>query len=128
MLAPLQPLVANWAIWLAVTLLLGGPAAFATGRALALGWRSFGPGIGYCLILAAVADFLAYALFATPVIPAAALLERITALDVLGALALLAGWAVNALILGGIAYASWVLTRRRQMTRQYPFLRSAGRG
>ena len=128
MLAPLQPLFTDWAIWLAVTLLLGGPAAFAAGRALALGWRSFGPGIGYCLILAAVADFLAYALFATPVIPAAAILERITAVDPLGALALLVGWAATALILGGIAYGSWVLTRRRQMTRQYPFLTSAGQG
>ena len=128
MLAPLQPLFADWAIWLAVTLLMGGPAAYASGRALALGWRSFGPGIGYCLALAAVADFLAYAHFATPAIPATAIIERIIALDLPGALVLLAGWVATFLILGLIAYVSWILTRRRQMARQYPFLTSVGPG
>ena len=128
MLAPLQPLFANWTIWLAVTLLLGGPAAYASGRALALGWRSFAPGIGYSVILSAATDFLAYALFETPVIPAGAIFDRIVDMDPLGSLVLLVGWAATFVILGLIAYASWILTRRRQMTRQYPFLTSAGPG
>jgi hypothetical protein len=122
MFAPLADLIAYWPIWLAVTLLMGGPAAYASGRALALNWRAFGIGIAYAGVLAAVSSFLAYALFGTSVIPAWAIAGRIAALDALGAAALLAGWAATFLILLAISFIGWHVTRSRQMRRQYPFL------
>jgi hypothetical protein len=122
MFAPYADLIAHWPIWLAVTLLLGGPAAYASGRALALNWRAFGIGIAYAGVLAAVSSFLAYALFGTSVIPAWAIAARVAAFDALGAAALLAGWAASFLLLVVISFIGWHFTRAGQMQRQYPFL------
>jgi vacuolar-type H+-ATPase subunit I/STV1 len=125
MLASLSHLLADWPIWLAVTLCLGAPAAFASGRALALTWRPFGKGVLYAAILAAVVGFLAYALFGVSVIPAGAIVERVVAEDALGAAVLGAGWAITFLSLLLVTFAGWRLTRAHQMRRQYPFLFAA---
>ncbi len=52
-------------IWpfLVFTLLLGGWAAWMTGRATAITWRPYGMLIPYLLILAAAVRFFHYALF-----------------------------------------------------------------
>ena len=46
-----------------VTCLLGGGAAWATGRALADSWRPFGQAIVYLLLLGAAVRFAHFALF-----------------------------------------------------------------
>ena len=120
--AELIDLMARWPVWLAVTLLLGGPAAYASGRALALSWRAFSIGIAYAAILAAVTSFLAYALFGTSVISAFAIAARVSEGDIVGAMALMSGWAVTFAVLTAISFVGWRVTRYRQMRRQYPFL------
>ena len=120
--APLVDLLSHWPVWLAVTALLGAPAAYASGRALALSWRAFTIGIGYAAILAAVTGFLAYALFGTSVIPAFAIAASAVEGDLAGTVALLAGWAVTFAVLTAVSFAAWQVTRHRQMRRQYPFL------
>jgi hypothetical protein len=122
MSGPLQDLLAEWPVWLAVTLCLGGPAAYASGRALALHWRSFIPGLAYAALLAAAADFLAYALFGASVIPAWDIAAHLASGDIAGAAGLLVGWVATFAILLGIGFAGWRITRAHQMRRQYPFL------
>ena len=108
--------------WLAITILLGGPAAFATGKALASGWRSRSQLLGYVLLLSALTGFLCWALFEVPVISASRIAHALGQGDVAGLLAALTGYGFTALILVTIAFLSFTHARRRQMARQYPFL------
>lgn len=108
--------------WLAITLLLGGPAAFATGKALASGWRSRVQLVVYVLLLSALTGFLCWALFEVPVISASRIISALGQGDLAGLLAAFAGYAVTALILIIIALVSFAHARRQQMARQYPFL------
>jgi hypothetical protein len=108
--------------WLAITLLLGGPAAFATGRALARGWRSLWQLVAYVVLLAAFTGFLCWALFEVPVISASRLADALVQGDVRGFFSALAGYAFTAAILLGIGLWAFSATRARQMARQYPFL------
>jgi hypothetical protein len=108
--------------WLAITFLLGGPAAFATGRAVAQGWRARVALVGYMLALGAVVGFLCWALFEVPVIPAHRLLAALSEGDA-GALALgLTAYGLTVLLLGVIASIGFARARGAQMARQYPFL------
>jgi hypothetical protein len=53
----------SW-VFLALTVVLGGAAAMATGRAIAQTWRPIWNLLPYMLILSAAIQFLHYALFA----------------------------------------------------------------
>ena len=64
---------ADLATWLALTLILGGAGAFATGRALATTWQSAWRLVPYMGALAGVDGFLCWALFDVPVISLARL-------------------------------------------------------
>ncbi len=113
-------------IWLAVVLALGAPAAVATGRALAHGWRPFRHAIVYVALLAAAADFLCYALFGVGALPVFDIGERLAA-GAWGAMTRdLEGFAATFVILLVAAALGWRVTRARQMKRQYPFLSAAG--
>ena len=115
---------ADIAIWLALTLILGGAGALATGRALARAWRPAARLVPYALALAAAACFLCWALFGVPVIPASRLIARALAGD-WGEVALgLGGLGLSFLILWAMGAAGFLLTRARQMRLQYPFLAS----
>ena len=109
-------------VWIAVTLLLGGPAAWASGRALARAWRPFGRGVLYAVLLAAVADFLCYALFQLSVLPLYRLGAAISAGDVPAVLSTLTGFGATAALLIVIAYVGWTNSRAKLMRAQYPFL------
>jgi len=93
----------TFAIFLVLDLLLGGAAAFAAGRALAKGWRSFWLAPASMLLLAAFVRFLHYALFAEP----------------LFSLSLYATDYVSALV---FATAGFRFTRSEQMKRQYGWM------
>lgn len=91
-----------------ITVLMGGAAAYATGKALARTWRPFGQVIAYMLGMAAVTRFCHFALFAERLLdPAAYLVD----------FALLA-------IAASLGYR-WM--RATQMASQYAFL-TAGTG
>jgi hypothetical protein len=102
----IQSLIPNLWTFLLLTCVLGGAAAFATGRAIALTWRPFWQALAYMIPLAAGVRFLHYALFE----------EDILAI----------GPALLALvILAAVAALAFRMVQVRQMTRQYPFAFSA---
>ena len=110
------------AIWLALTLSLGGAGAVAAGRALALTWRPAGRLIPYTLLLAAGSSFLCWALFGVPVIPASRIIARAVAGDWLEAVLGLSGLMMSFALLLAVGVVGFGLTRAQQMRRQYPFL------
>ncbi|PNG26329.1 DUF6867 family protein [Methylocella silvestris] len=94
-------------IFIGLSVVLGGAAAFSAGRALAIGWRPLWQGVFYALGVAAAVRFLHYALFAEPLLsPARFGLDAATAL-----IFMLAGFY-------------W--TRRRRMQLQYGSILSRG--
>lgn len=89
-------------VFIGVTLVLSGGCAVMTGRALALNWRPFWQVVVYALLLTVADRFLVYALFQ-------------------GALLSVTGYFADAAILIAISFAAFVLTRSRQLVRQYPW-------
>jgi hypothetical protein len=93
----------RWDVFLGVTVLLAGFAAFMTGQAIARTWRPLWQVIAYGLLLAVVARFFTYALFVGGL------------LDPLGYLA-------SAIVIVGIGLFAFRITRVQMMVRQYPWL------
>ncbi len=113
--------------FLLITVLLGGAASLAAGRALASTWRPAWLCILYAAPIAATIGFLHYALFQEPVIPLYALGASIAEF---GAAPLasagefmpgLRGFLVLFFIHSGFALAGYRLTRVRQMITRYRF-------
>jgi hypothetical protein len=102
----IDPFIPSVWTFLVLTCLLGGAAAFATGRAIALTWRPFWQALAYMTPLTASVRFLHYALFEEDIL---AIRPALLALVTLTAVAALAFRTVQA----------------RQMARQYPFAYSA---
>jgi len=92
----------DWRVFVGVTLILGGLASFASGRAVARAWRPPTLLLLYGLFLALAMRYLHWALFREPLsTPAAALLAY--------------GWSLTAQGL------SWWIAHRALMRRQYPW-------
>ena len=96
------------AVFLVLTLTMGGLMAFAAGRALARTWRPLWQAFAYMLPLTAMIRFLHFALFE----------ENLTSLVM---------FTVTFVIVGLFASWGYRSTRAGQMVRQYPFaFRRAG--
>ena len=94
--------IGDWRVFLGVTLVLGGLASFASGRAVARAWNRPTLLLLYGLFLAAALRFLHWSLFQEPLgAPGAALIAY--------------GWSL------AIQGLSWRLAQRALMRRQYPF-------
>jgi branched-chain amino acid transport system ATP-binding protein len=91
------------AAFLVLTFVLAGATAWITGHALATTWKPLWQVVLYCLLLAAAARFLLFALFA-------------------GDLLSIAGYVVTALILLFFGLVSFRTNRARKMVSQYPWL------
>lgn len=90
-------------VFLGVTLVLGGLAAFASGRSVARGWRPLGLLALYAAPLAFAMRFLHWSLFGEPIFAALpALIAYVYAL--------------------AIESVSWRLTHHALVRRQYPWL------
>ena len=89
-------------VFVGVTVVLLGGAAFLTGQAVAGTWRSFWQTIAYCLLLAAVSRFFIYSLFG-------------------GTLLSLSGYLIDALVLVAVGLFAHRVTHVRKMTAQYPW-------
>jgi hypothetical protein len=89
--------------FLLVTVILGGAAAFATGRAIAQTWRPWWQLVVYMLILGGAQRFIHFALFG-------------------GTLLSEYYYAVDSAIAIGVALIGFRFTRVRQMAQQYGFL------
>ncbi len=90
-------------LFLLVTVILGGGAAWMTGRAIALTWRPAWQVAVYAVLLGAVVRFLHYALFH-------------------GTLLSPRYYLVDTVILLGLGLVAYRHTRARQMTTQYRWL------
>lgn len=118
------------ALWttLFLTVVLGGAASAAAGRAVARSWRRPRILIFYALLLACGFGFLDYALFDNPVIPGGRILDDVGLLATAPGAGLsdmpaaLAGLGVNMVFLLAVALAAFRRTRARQMAVQYGFI------
>ena len=114
-------------IFLLLTIVMGGAASLAAGRALALTWRPLSHCVLYAAPIAATIAFLHYALFQENVIPLYALGAAIAGFSMAPASSLaqlamgLGGFAVLFIIHSAFALAGYRFTRARQMTGQYKF-------
>lgn len=90
-------------VFLVVTGLVIGFAAYMTGQAIANTWRPAWQILVYSLLLALVARFLIFALFD-------------------GVLLSLTGYLASAALLLAICVFAYRLTRARKMVHQYPWL------
>ncbi|MDR3421550.1 MAG: hypothetical protein P4L80_09975 [Xanthobacteraceae bacterium] len=86
-----------------VTGILGGGAAWLSGRAIAAAWRPLRQVVVAALLLGAAARFIHYALFG-------------------GTLLSVASYGTDALIFLLVGAIAWRVTRAAQMVRQYPWL------
>jgi hypothetical protein len=89
-------------IFLVITVILGGAAAWATGRAIAKTWRPYAQTVVYTFVLAAAVQFLRYALFGE-------------------ALLSLQFYIVSWLVILGAASIGFRRMRVQQMLTQYSF-------
>ena len=90
-------------VFIFVTVVLGGGAAWMSGRALALKWRPYWYTVGYMLLFAGVVRFFHYALFS-------------------GTLLSLHYYAVDAAVVVLSASLGYRVMRTTQMTSQYRWL------
>ena len=93
----------SFTVFLILTVIIGGGAAYMTGRALASHWRPITQPILYTLLLALVVRFFHYALFE-------------------GSLMSLHYYAVDAVVLIAGTLLGYRITRVRQMVTQYSWL------
>lgn len=89
--------------WLVLTSILGGAAAWATGKAIAEAWKPAWQFVWYTALLAAAVRFFHYALFEKPL---------------LGPLE----YAADAAYLLIVAWMGYRHTRERQMREQYGWI------
>lgn len=90
-------------VFIGVTCILAGTAAWLTGQAVAATWRPARQAIGYAFLLGLADRFIVYALFD-------------------GELLSLPGYLVDSLVLVAIAFAAYRATLAAGMVRQYPWL------
>ena len=93
----------TWPVFVGVTIVLFGGAAFMMGQALAETWRAYSQTLFYCLLLGLGDRFATFALFQ-------------------GELLSWSGYVVDTLVLMAIASLAYRLTRARKMVSQYPWL------
>lgn len=104
----------SYAAFLIVTIILGGGAAFMTGRALARSWSPIWQLFLYMLLLGAAVRFLHWGLF----LDATYLSWR----EMQGSLLSIHYYIVDTAVLVAAAWLGYRLERTRQMTTQYRWL------
>ena len=97
----------NTGPFLLVTVVLGGGAAWQTGRAIALTWRPWWQAVLYMFVLGAAVRFIHFALFD-------------------GTLLSLPAYGLDTAVAIGCAALGFRTARAAQMVRQYGFLGRAG--
>ncbi len=93
----------TWLVFVVVTLVLGGGAAFLTGQAMANRWRPTWMVVGYSLLLGCADRFAVYALAD-------------------GELWLITGYIIDTVILTAIALVAYRMNKARNMVEQYPWI------
>ncbi len=104
----------SYAAFFIITVVLGGGAAFLTGRALARSWKSYGRLIVYTLLLAAAVRFLHWGLFLDATYASWRAMQ--------GSLLSIHYYIVDALVLIAASSLGYRMERARQMTTQYGWI------
>ena len=91
------------AVFVGVTVILAGGAAFLMGQALGANWRPVWQVVGYAVLLGFADRFIIFALFE-------------------GDLTSLGGYLVDTLVLIAVALLAYRVTRVHQIVTQYPWL------
>lgn len=104
----------SWVAFLIVTVILGGGAAFLTGRALARSWKSFTRVVIYMLLLGLAVRFLHWGLFLNATYASWRALQ--------GSLFAPHYYVVDTVILIALAAVGYRLERARQMASQYGWI------
>jgi hypothetical protein len=116
--SPLAP----WT-FLGLTVVLGGAAAYATGRSLALTWRPLWQALPYMVVLAAAVGFLHYVLFHEVAVPMTEIANAVLQQNWARLAMALRFYGVIFAVLTVVAIGGYTITRARQMSRQYGFAR-----
>lgn len=90
-------------VFLGLTVVVMGFAAYATGQAIAETWNPWWHAVGYAMLLGVADRFLGFALFD-------------------GELLSLSGYLIDSAVLVTVALAGFRLTLVGKMVRQYPWL------
>ena len=90
-------------VFIAITVVVAGGAAWMTGQAIAGNWRPAWQLVPYTLLLGVSDRFLTYALFDGEILSTT-------------------GYAIDTAVIGFIAAVAFRVTRVRRMTAQYPWL------
>ena len=104
----------SYAAFFIITVILGGGAAFLTGRAFANGWKPFPRVVVYVLLLGVVVRFLHWGLFQSATFESWRLMQ--------GSLLTPHYYVVDTLILMVAAGLGYRLEQARQMTTQYGWI------
>ncbi len=90
-------------VFIGLTVIIVGFAAWMTGQALALTWKPFWHALIYCVLLGFADRFLTFGLFG-------------------GELLSLSGYLIDTAVLSAIALVGFRFNRARALVRQYPWL------
>jgi len=93
----------NWSLFIGMTLLLVGSAAWMTGRAVANSWSSWQQVVGYSLLLGFVDRFLLYALYQQELLS-------------------VSGYLLDTAVILLIGLVSFRVNLVNKMVKQYPWL------
>jgi hypothetical protein len=104
-------------VFIGVTIVIGGGAAFMMGQAIAQSWHPWYHNILYGFMLALASQFLSYALFDGAFVVAALVSSEAPPFGTA-----LAGYLMNVAVLVLVALFAFRITRVRMMTSQYPWL------
>lgn len=96
-------MIADWPVFLGLTVVIFGGAAWLTGAAIAATWRSPWQMAGYGLLLTLFDRFLSYALFG-------------------GSLLSVGGFLRDLVVIVAIGLLAWRVNQVRRMVSQYPWL------
>jgi branched-chain amino acid transport system ATP-binding protein len=90
-------------VFIGLTVILFGAAAFMMGQAIAETWRPAWHNVAYGLLLAVACRFLTFALFGAPLLS-------------------FTGFLASAIAILALALLAWRLARARRMVAQYPWI------
>jgi hypothetical protein len=90
------------AVFLGVTVVMAGGAGFLMGQALARGWRPWWQVVTYAVMLL--------------------LFERFLAENLFGSTSPILGIVVSYLVILGLSWLGYLITRAHKMVQQYPWL------
>ena len=110
----------NFGTFLFVTIILGGGAAYLTGRAVALTWRQLPQLIVFVVLLSIAVRFIHFALFAGSFFKVDVQPDGTVAWGQL--FTALHYWVADIIVLLILAGLGFRFTRAQQMTRQYSWI------